>query len=70
MRVYKTITNGLSRTRYLRCTLCDETGKEILRVDHLGRPLLFLDVATRAGNETTTVLGQAWDDTGTDKTTP
>ena len=70
MKTYKAITNGLSRTRYLRCTLCDETGKEILRVDHLGRPLLFLNVDTRAGNETSTVLGQAWEDASTNKTTP
>jgi hypothetical protein len=47
MLAYKTKTSGGNRIRYLRCSHCRCTGKEILRVDALGRPE-YTD--TRAGN--------------------
>ncbi len=46
MRAYKSKTVGSNRTRYLKCSHCRCTGKEILRVDALGRPE-YAD--TRAG---------------------
>ena len=45
----KTVTArsiGLSRTRYLKCNNCGETGKEILRIDHRGRQVLISEVGT------------------------
>jgi hypothetical protein len=46
MLAYKSKTVGQNRTRYLRCSHCSARGKEILRVDALGRPE-YAD--TRAG---------------------
>lgn len=46
MLAYKSKTVGRNRTRYLRCSCCPHRGKEILRVDAIGRPEY---VDTRAG---------------------
>ena len=45
MKTRTVITRGSSRVRYLVCRSCGATGKEVLRVDDLGRPI-FVDVAT------------------------
>ena len=55
MITYKTSSKGLSRTRYLRCDGCGEHGKEILRIDHLGRPTFILPLTTSDGNYITTI---------------
>jgi hypothetical protein len=48
MKRYKTMPIvGMNRTRYLKCDCCGCTGKELTRVDELGR-----DAITRAGNKT------------------
>ncbi|QDV66164.1 hypothetical protein Mal65_53390 [Crateriforma conspicua] len=39
MRTYKTRTQGCRRTRYLKCDLCGETGKEPVRLDAEGYPI-------------------------------
>ena len=46
MKTVTTRSTGLSRVRYLRCDNCGETGKEILRIDHRGRQVFFLQVDT------------------------
>jgi hypothetical protein len=46
MLAYKTKTKGSNRTRYLKCSHCSARGKEIIKVDELGRQI-FSD--TRAG---------------------
>ena len=52
MKVFSVRTRGLSRTRYLRCTHCQATGKEILKVDHLGRQCF--NVGATPSTESTT----------------
>ena len=54
MKVFSVRTRGLSRTRYLRCTHCQATGKEILKVDHLGRQLFIFDLVATPSTEITT----------------
>jgi len=34
--VYRSMTSGLRRTRYLRCTKCQETGKSVITLDKDG----------------------------------
>ena len=46
MKTVTTRSKGLSRKRYLRCNNCGSTGKEILRIDHLGRQVFILDSGT------------------------
>lgn len=38
-----TRTNGLRRTRYLRCDVCGETGKQVTVVDSKGRDVIRSD---------------------------
>jgi hypothetical protein len=56
MKAARTITCGSSRTRYLRCTACGATGKEVLRIDPTtGRPVesgfFLIPVSTRGNAE-------------------
>lgn len=41
MRKYATKTKRGNRTRYLKCDGCGANGKEVFRVDDLGRPVFF-----------------------------
>lgn len=50
LKVYHSRTAGLCRVRYLRCTSCEVTGREVVSVDDLGRSIL--PVRTTAGNAT------------------
>ena len=40
MRTRSVFTRGSSRVRYLVCKHCRNTGKEVLRVDDLGRAII------------------------------
>lgn len=51
MRTRTTITRGSSRVRYLVCTSCKTTGKEVLQLDDIGRPI-YVHVAIHSnGND-------------------
>lgn len=43
MQRRSTRTVGLRRTKYLKCDQCHATGKEILSIDHQGRPIIRTD---------------------------
>ena len=57
MRTRTTITRGSSRVRYLVCPSCKATGKEVLRLDDLGRPLFSDSVATHSKNDSRVEAG-------------
>lgn len=48
MLTYKTRTVGATRVRYLKCSACQVTGSEQLRIDDLGRTIL--NYCTSQGN--------------------
>lgn len=39
LRTRSTFTRGSSRVRYLVCPSCNATGKEVLQLDDIGRPI-------------------------------
>lgn len=45
MKTRTVFTRGSSRVRYLICRSCKATGKEVLRLDDIGRPI-YQQVAT------------------------
>ncbi len=49
MKIVTTRTTGSLRKRYLKCSECDETGKEVLRIDDLGRPIYSGNTTTSTG---------------------
>lgn len=42
---YCSRTRGSLRTTYLKCDNCGETGKQLSRVDHIGRITSFLSTS-------------------------
>ena len=47
MKVYSVRTVGLSRQRFLKCSAgCGQTGQEAVKVDDLGRAIIFSNLAT------------------------
>ncbi len=47
MRTYSVRTVGLSRQRFLKCSAgCGQTGQESVKVDDLGRAIIFSNLAT------------------------
>jgi hypothetical protein len=46
MKCYSVRTVGSSRLRYLRCDSCQETGRETVLVDSLGRQVFTVMLAT------------------------
>lgn len=51
MLTYRSLRVGFRLRKYLKCNHCGETGKEIIPIDHLGRPI-YANVVATSGNST------------------